>query len=63
MKSPEQGAATSVYAALSEDWKHKGSMFLSSCVEQKPFAGNQPLVFGDDGYVPWAYDEAGEKKL
>lgn len=64
MKSPEQGAATSVYAALSEEWKHKGGRYLSNCVEEKPFAhkGN-PMAVGDDGYEEWAYDEAKEKRL
>jgi NAD(P)-dependent dehydrogenase (short-subunit alcohol dehydrogenase family) len=36
MKSPEQGAATTVYAALSDEWKHKGGKYLSNCVEQGP---------------------------
>lgn len=64
-KNPAQGAATSVYAALSEEWKHKGGKYLSDCVEQPPFPEDDPnwLSMNSDGYKPWAYDEASEKKL
>ena len=64
MKSPEQGAATSVYAALSEEWKHKGGRYLSDCVEQPAFAhAEDPMFIGDDGYAAWAYDVDGARKL
>jgi NAD(P)-dependent dehydrogenase (short-subunit alcohol dehydrogenase family) len=33
VKSSGQGASTSVYAALSEEWKHKGGKYLSDCRE------------------------------
>jgi NAD(P)-dependent dehydrogenase (short-subunit alcohol dehydrogenase family) len=36
MKNPEQGAATSVYAAISDEWKNKGGKYLSDCVVQAP---------------------------
>jgi NAD(P)-dependent dehydrogenase (short-subunit alcohol dehydrogenase family) len=63
-KSAEQGAATSTYAALSDKWKSKGGNFLSDCVEQEPFTGNNWLSMNDgDGYATWTYDPAGEKKL
>lgn len=64
-KNPEQGATTSVYAALSEEWKNKGGKYLSDCVEQGPFPENEPnpLSLASDGYKPWAYDEVAEKKL
>lgn len=63
MKSAAQGAATSVYAALSEEWKHKGGKYLSNCVEEKPFAKEEAMAVGDDGYAVWAYDEDKEKRL
>ncbi|KAK4501684.1 hypothetical protein PRZ48_007493 [Zasmidium cellare] len=64
MKNPEQGAATSVYAALSEEWKHKGGRYLSDCVEQKAFEHKEnPMFVGDDGYEEWAYDEEKEGRL
>lgn len=64
MKSPEQGAATTIYAALSAEWKDKGGRYLSNCVEEKPFAhSGEPMFTGDDGYETWAYNEENEKKL
>lgn len=64
MKDVGQGASTSVYAALSEEWKHKGGKYLSDCLEQAPFAHPEnPAFIGDDGYAEWAYDEEGAKKL
>ena len=63
MKSPEQGAATSIYAALSEEWKNKGGKYLSDCAEQPAFHSDNPMAVGDDGYATWAYDEQSEKRL
>ena len=64
MKNPEQGASTSVYAALSEEWKNKGGKYLSDCLEQPPFSHpDDPMFVGDDGHAPWAYDEEGAKTL
>ena len=63
-KSIEQGAATSVYAALSEEWKNKGGRYLSNCVEEQPTnAMDSPMMVSDDGFAPWAYDPEAEKKL
>jgi NAD(P)-dependent dehydrogenase (short-subunit alcohol dehydrogenase family) len=62
-KSPEQGAATSVYVAVSEEWKNKGGKYLSNCVEEKPFQGTDIMATGDDGYAAWAYDEEKEGRL
>lgn len=63
MKNVEQGAATSVYAALSEEWKDKGGRYLSDCQEMGPFKGENPMQTGDDGYAPYAYDQQAEKRL
>ena len=62
MKSTAQGAATSVYALLSEEWKHKGGKYLTNCAEAGPFGGDSSVP-GDDGYATWAYDETKEKQL
>ena len=64
-KNSAQGAATSVYAALSQEWANKGGKYLSDCVEQRKFPDDEQnfLKMGDDGYRAWAYDEAGERKL
>ncbi len=64
MKSTEQGASTTVYAALSDEWKNKGGKYLSDCIEQPAFSHPEdPMGVGDDGYGPHAYDEAAEKRL
>jgi NAD(P)-dependent dehydrogenase (short-subunit alcohol dehydrogenase family) len=64
LKSPEQGAATSVYAAVSEEWKGKGGKYLSDCVEQGPVReGSGSMSIGDDGYASWIYDEEKEVRL
>ncbi|CAG9950599.1 unnamed protein product [Clonostachys rosea f. rosea IK726] len=64
MKSPEQGASTSIYAAISKEWEGRGGRYLADCVEQsqaKP--GTPPLDAVDLGYAPWAFDEEKAKKL
>ena len=64
MKDTEQGASTTIYAALSEEWKNKGGKYLSDCVEQPPFShAEDPMYVGDDGYATWAYDQKKEKQL
>ncbi|EMC97101.1 hypothetical protein BAUCODRAFT_23481 [Baudoinia panamericana UAMH 10762] len=64
MKSPEQGAATTVYAALSKEWANKGGKYLSNCVEQPAFdAPDGPLSLKSDGYERWAYDEEKASRL
>ena len=62
MKSPEQGAATTVWAAISKDWESKGGVYLEDCDVSPPLqAGDvSPLA---KGYNPWAYDEAAAKQL
>ncbi|KAI9807007.1 MAG: hypothetical protein M1833_002665 [Piccolia ochrophora] len=62
MKNAAQGASTTVYAALSQDWKGRGGRFLEDCDESPPVdVGNSDLV--SVGYAPHAYDEAAEKRL
>jgi hypothetical protein len=34
-KSSAQGAAKTVYAAVSREWSYKGGRYLSSCMEQR----------------------------
>lgn len=63
MKSAEQGAATSVYAALGKTWEGKGGLYLSDCAEQGPFKGKDMYSVGDEGYAPWAFDHEAEEKL
>nr|POE76149.1 retinol dehydrogenase 12 [Quercus suber] len=64
MKSPAQGAATSVYAAVSAEWRDKGGKYLADCVEQGPKKQNESeKALGDEGYSEWAFDEEKEERL
>ncbi|KAL6717294.1 hypothetical protein ACLMJK_005209 [Lecanora helva] len=60
MKSPEQGAATTVYAALSRDWEGKGGKYLEDCAEAELCQASGST---SGGYAPHAYDEQAEKRL
>ncbi|ORY13413.1 hypothetical protein BCR34DRAFT_481070 [Clohesyomyces aquaticus] len=57
LKSPEQGAATQVYAAVSQDWKDRGGSIWLIVPED----GVNEII--NDGHAEWAYDEEGEDKL
>lgn len=65
MKSPAQGAATSVYAAVSKDWEGTGGKYLSDCEVQLAFRRDTAHAFGigDDGYETWVYNEENEDRL
>lgn len=63
MKSPAQGAATSVYAALGKVFEGTGGLYLSDCDEQGPWKGGEAIGVGDEGYATWAFDEEAEEKL
>lgn len=63
MKSPTQGAATSVYAALGAEWANKGGKYLSNCVVQDHVGDGGVMSIGDDGYETWAYEPESEAKL
>lgn len=67
MKSVEQGAATSVYAAIGKEWANKGGKYLANCAEQGPVRADLPLNTDPnelgDGYSAWAYDEVAEGML
>jgi NAD(P)-dependent dehydrogenase (short-subunit alcohol dehydrogenase family) len=62
-KSPAQGAATTVYAAVSSEWEGKGGRYLSNCMEMGPFQGKEGIEIMDEGYAPWAYDQEKQDKL
>ena len=63
LKNPEQGAATTVYAAVSKDWEGKGGKYLSNCVEEPPFEKGADPLSVVSGYADWIYNEEAEKKL
>ena len=60
MKSPQQGAATTVYAALSKEWEGRGGRYLEDCQEGQETNDPSPIALG---HHPRAYNEQGEKKL
>ena len=57
-KSPEQGAATTVWAAISPEWEGTGAKYLEECRESELKSGNE---WG--GRAPHAYDVEGAKRL
>ncbi|MCJ1231466.1 hypothetical protein MMC12_008143 [Toensbergia leucococca] len=61
MKSPEQGAATTVLAAVGRELEGHGGKYLEECKVSEP-VGEGWNDFSE-GYVPHAYDEGKEKKL
>ncbi|KIL93881.1 hypothetical protein FAVG1_02443 [Fusarium avenaceum] len=63
LKSPSQGAATTVYAALSKDWEGRGGTYLSNCAEEPPLEPGVDPVSVHPGYAPWIYNEDLESKL
>lgn len=59
-KNTEQGAATTLYAALSKEWEGRGGRYFENCAEAQPVEGNDMMA---PGYAPHAYNEEGEKRL
>lgn len=56
MKNTEQGASTSVYCAVGEEWRGKGGRYLSDCEEVGPVLV-MDMMKGDNGFAEWAFDE------
>ena len=56
-KTPEQGAATSVWAATAPELEGKGAIYLQDIEIAKP--SNDVVA----GYAAWAFDEQGASKL
>ncbi|KAI4756159.1 NAD(P)-binding protein [Aureobasidium sp. EXF-3400] len=63
MKSIAQGAATTIYAALSEEWEGRGGRYLSDLIEQEPADTTGNWLQSEIGYAPWAYDEEAAGRL
>ncbi|KAI0146307.1 short chain dehydrogenase [Xylariaceae sp. FL1272] len=58
MKSPEQGAATTVWAAVAKEWEGKGGEYLEDCAIAKGAAFMPNLA----GAAPYIHDEAKEDR-
>ncbi|EWG49190.1 alcohol dehydrogenase [Fusarium verticillioides 7600] len=61
LKSPEQGAATTVWAAIGKQWENAGGKYLEDCQEAPPAKQIDPH-FGK-GYAPHIYDPEREARL
>jgi NAD(P)-dependent dehydrogenase (short-subunit alcohol dehydrogenase family) len=61
MKSPEQGAATTVWAAIGQEWEKKGGEYLSDC--GKTTRGNDKHEITGAGFAGHAYDPDKEARL
>ncbi|KAM0247193.1 hypothetical protein ACHAP5_004275 [Fusarium lateritium] len=61
LKNPEQGAATTVWAAIGKQWESAGGRYLADC-EEAPLCENPNAHFGK-GYVAHAYDPESEARL
>jgi NAD(P)-dependent dehydrogenase (short-subunit alcohol dehydrogenase family) len=61
MKSPEQGAATTVWAAIGQEWETKGGEYLAEC--GKTTRGNDNHEIGGVGFAGHAYDAEKEARL
>jgi NAD(P)-dependent dehydrogenase (short-subunit alcohol dehydrogenase family) len=62
LKSPEQGAATTVWAAIGNEWEGKGGNYLEDC-KVAPAVDPNKNVPMDPGHADYAYDEAAAQKL
>lgn len=62
LKSPEQGAATTVWAAIGKQWEGQGGKYLEDCSVSEPFQPREGIPL-TPGYAPHAYDEAAAKQL
>lgn len=61
IKSPAQGAATTVWAAVGKQWANKGGIYLSNCSEAQESKGENPRTVS--GYAKHAYDADEEARL
>ncbi|KAJ3117510.1 hypothetical protein HDU96_006439 [Phlyctochytrium bullatum] len=62
-KSAEQGAATSVWAAVAREWEGKGGVYLEDVQESEPVAEGVGFAVEEPGHAPWAYDAEKERSL
>ncbi|PYI03859.1 NAD(P)-binding protein [Aspergillus sclerotiicarbonarius CBS 121057] len=58
IKNLEQGAATTVFAAVSRDWEGRGGRYLEDCAE-----ASSSITPGMSGVKSYAYDDGKEARL
>ena len=62
-KSPEQGAATTVWCAVAKVWEGRPGRYCDNCQEAAPLSEEDALNMDLLGHAPWAYDQAAEERL
>ena len=60
MKSPEQGAATTVLAAVGKEYEGRGRLYLEDCDVAEPTTNGSSMA---SGYVAHAFDKEKEGRL
>jgi NAD(P)-dependent dehydrogenase (short-subunit alcohol dehydrogenase family) len=60
-KSPEQGAATTIWAATAGVLEGRGGIFLEGCQIIGPLSSDAGLL--EAGYAPWVYDKEKAARL
>ena len=62
MRSPAQGAATTVWAAISPEWESKGGVHLGDCNESLPVneGDSSPMA---KGYKDWINNQIAAEKV
>ncbi|KAI9152102.1 Short-chain dehydrogenase TIC 32 [Paramyrothecium foliicola] len=61
MQAPDQGAATSIWAATASALEGKGGLYLANCTVGERATADDAIK--DPGFAAHAFDEEGEKKL
>ncbi len=62
-KTPEQGAATSVWAAVGSELDGIGGLYLEDCHEPEPLTPDKQMDFTVAGYMPYARSPEGAEHL
>jgi NAD(P)-dependent dehydrogenase (short-subunit alcohol dehydrogenase family) len=63
LKSPEQGAATTVWAAIGKAFEGVGGKYLEDCMVSPPAPPAENRTPRDRGYETWAFNEENEDRL
>jgi NAD(P)-dependent dehydrogenase (short-subunit alcohol dehydrogenase family) len=61
LKNPEQGAATTVWAAIGKEWENRGGAYLADVAEQSRSDGGHELL--TVGYAEWIEDAEKQARL
>lgn len=63
MKSAEQGAGTSIWAAVGKVWEGKGGEYLVDCSVAPPASSSGLRNALDSAAAPWVHDQESEDRL